>query len=231
MNKWVRYSLGILILLVVLIGVTSGTHNVAKADTVAISDISANVSSEAAPAPAPAPATTSTDSVVDDPGPLEQFGPQGMLISGALGGLLMVIRAFNEGKKIDVTTYKERAAEAESRSNSEIVKVQNKLAELETKLDVVIEDRDQYRTTLEERKAQYTAQVIELERRHQRELEDMHAALLIEIHVRHGLERLMAENGISIPKGSPRYTQQMDDDAQAEMDITTQGYKDIRDNE
>ena len=228
MKKWVRYAIGIIILLVVLIGVTSGTHNSARADTVAISDITASVSAEAAPAPAPAPAV---DSVVEDPGPLEQFGPPGMLISGALGGLLMVIRAFNEGKKIDVTTYKERAAEAESRSNSEIVKVQNKLAELETKLDAVIEDRDQYRTTLEERKAQYTAQVIELERRHQRELEDMHAALLVEIHVRHGLERLMAENGISIPKGAPRYTQQMDDDAQAEMDITTQGYKDIRDNE
>lgn len=141
-----------------------------------------------------------------EPGVIEQFGPPGVIITTVLTGILMIVKAVNEGKKIDVTTYKERAADAETRSNEEIGKVHRKLAELEKKLDDVISDRDEYRNTLESRKAHFTQQILELEKRHQRELEDMHAALLIEVHVRHRLERLLVQNGIQVPDTPPPYT-------------------------
>lgn len=146
-----------------------------------------------------------------DPGVLEQFGPPGVIITTVLTGILMIVKAVNEGKKIDVTTYKERAADAESRSNEEIGKVHKKLQELEKKLDDVIADRDEYRDALEERKAHFTQQILDMERRHQRELEDMHAALMIEVHIRHRLERLLAQNGIQVPDTPPPYTKSMKD--------------------
>jgi hypothetical protein len=48
-----------------------------------------------------------------------------------------------------------------------------------------------------------------MERRHQRELEDMHSALMVEVHTRHRLERILAENGIAVPQTPPPYTQSM----------------------
>ena len=146
---------------------------------------------------------------ITDPGVLEQFGPPGIIITTVLTGILMIVKAVNEGKKIDVTTYKERAADAETRSNAEIGKVHKKLAELEKKLDEVIADRDEYRDTLEERKAHFTQQILDMETRHRRELEDMHAALMIEVHVRHRLERLLVTNGIQVPDTPPPYTRSM----------------------
>lgn len=150
------------------------------------------------------------------PGVLEQFGPPGVIITTILTGVLMIVKSINEGKKIDVTTYKERAADAETRSNEEIGKVHKKLGELEKKLDEVIADRDEYRETLEERKASFTQQVLEMERRHQKELEDMHSALMVEVHTRHRLERLLAENGIAVPQTPPPYTRSM------KLDVTVQ---------
>ena len=173
----------------------------------------------------------SGDAVVGDPGLIEQFGPPSVIISTVLGGILLIFRSINEGKKIDVTTYKERAAEAEARSNAEIGKVHKKLGELEKKLDDVIKDRDSYRNTLEERKAHFTAQILDMEKRHQRELEDMHAALMIEVHTRHALERLLAENGIKVPGTPPPYTKEMKEAAQRQVETTTQAIKTIRENE
>lgn len=221
MNKWVKYTFGLIVLLTVLFGCTTAAIAETPTAMVSVSDTSTN------------PKVTESDgsNTVENPGTLEQFGPPGVIVSGLLGGALLVVRAWRDGRKIDVTTYKERAAEAETRSNEEIGKVRKKLDELEAKLDTVIEDRDKQRDTLEERKAQFTAQILDLEKRHQRELEDMHAALLIEIHVRHSLERLLAENGISIPQGAPVYTTKMKADAQAEMDVTTQALRVIRESE
>lgn len=159
------------------------------------------------PNPTTPPATSST--AVAQPDILQQFGPPGVIITTILTGILMITRSINEGRKIDVTTYKERAADAENRSNEEIGKVHKKLEELENKLDDVIADRDAYRDTLEERKAHFTQQILDMEKRHQRELEDLHAALMIEVHVRHRLERLLVENGISIPDTPPPYTRSM----------------------
>lgn len=179
---------------------------------------STSVSQELTPTPAPTPKTQDpvTASQPGSPGALEQFGPPGLIITTVLTGVLMIIKSINEGKKIDVTTYKERAADAEARSNEEIGKVHKKLGELEKKLDDVIADRDEYRDTLEERKAHFTQQILDMERRHQRELEDMHSALMVEVHTRHRLERILAENGISVPQTPPPYTRSMREDVTVE---------------
>lgn len=171
------------------------------------------------PTPAPAPKSAQdpvTSAQNSSPGVLEQFGPPGVIITTVLTGILMIVKSINEGKKIDVTTYKERAADAEARSNEEIGKVHKKLGELEKKLDDVIADRDEYRDTLEERKAHFTQQILDMERRHQRELEDMHSALMVEVHTRHRLERLLAENGIQVPKTPPPYTRSMKEEVTVE---------------
>lgn len=185
-----------------------GTASVTDASAHPISSVSQALVPTTTPAPNPAkdPAAAAQSS---SPGVLEQFGPPGVIITTVLTGILMIVKSVNEGKKIDVTTYKERAADAEARSNEEIGKVHKKLGELEKKLDEVIADRDEYRDTLEERKASFTKQVLEMERRHQRELEDMHSALMVEVHTRHKLERILAENGIRVPQTPPPYTRSM----------------------
>lgn len=200
-KRFIRYIvMGVLALSVALAVTSSFTI----ADATAKSEMQV-VSMSVAPVPDPTPTT----SVVAEPGIIEQFGPPGVIITTVLTGILMIVKAVNEGKKIDVTTYKERAADAETRSNAEIGKVHKKLAELEKKLDDVIADRDEYRDALEERKAHFTQQILDMEKRHQRELEDMHAALMIEVHVRHRLERLLVQNGIQVPDTPPPYTKSM----------------------
>lgn len=159
--------------------------------------------SQTTPAPKPPQnevTGSGTETTVSNPGVLEQFGPPGVLITTVLTGILMIIKSINEGKKIDVTAYKERAADAENRSNEEIGKVHKKLEELERKMDEVIADRDSYRDLLEARKAYFTQQLLDMEKRHQKEIEEMHGSLVAEINTRHRLERLLAENGIPIPE-------------------------------
>lgn len=223
----------------VIIGLAVG---LALLGTASVSDASGHpttsVSQALVPTPAPVPVTAkdpSAEAKSSSPGVLEQFGPPGVIITTILTGVLMIVKSINEGKKIDVTTYKERAAEAETRSNEEIGKVHKKLGELEKKLDDVIADRDEYRDTLEERKAHFTQQILDMERRHQRELEDMHSALMIEVHTRHKLERLLAENGIAVPSTPPPYTRAMKEAVTAqdhvEASVSTASMKVIRETE
>lgn len=228
MRKLYRY-LALALIATALFFAVGSTATMAQA-TVAASGI------EELATPAPdIPTTPTTNPAPAAPGVLEQFGPPGVIITTVLTGVLMIVRSINEGKKIDVTTYKERAADAETRSNEEIGKVHKKLAELEVKLDEVIADRDEYRNTLEERKAQFTQQVLDMEKRHQRELEDMHAALMIEVHTRHRLERLLAENGIQVPETPPPYTRSMKQaitpQDRATADASTASMKAIREAE
>lgn len=209
--KFYKYLSWIIIGLALIIALL-GTASVAGAAEPPSVSVSVSVPQVLVPTPKPT-SGSAQDPVgtakAESPGVLEQFGPPGVIITTVLTGVLMIIKSINEGKKIDVTTYKERAADAEARSNEEIGKVHRKLGELEKKLDEVIADRDEYRDTLEERKAHFTQQILDMERRHQRELEDMHSALMVEVHTRHRLERLLAENGISVPQTPPPYTQSM----------------------
>lgn len=211
-----------------------GTASMADASVNPATSVTQTLVPTTTPAPNPAkdPAAVPQSS---SPGVLEQFGPPGVIITTVLTGILMIVKSINEGKKIDVTTYKERAADAEARSNEEIGKVHKKLGELEKKLDEVIADRDEYRDTLEERKAQFTQQVLEMERRHQRELEDMHSALMVEVHTRHKLERILAENGIRVPHTPPPYTRSMKEEVtvqdRVEASASTASMRIIRESE
>lgn len=216
---------------------------VALLGTASVADASVHrtpsVSQALVPTPTPAPNTVKDPTAVtqpsSSPGVLEQFGPPGVIITTVLTGILMIVKSINEGKKIDVTTYKERAADAETRSNEEIGKVHKKLGELEKKLDEVIADRDEYRDTLEKRKADFTQQILDMERRHQKELEDMHSALMVEVHTRHKLERLLAENGIQVPQTPPPYTRSMKEEVtvqdRVEASASTASMRIIRESE
>jgi len=231
--KFYRYLSWVIIGSAVVLALL-GTASVTNASATPTSSVSQTV----VPTPTPAPNTSKDPAAAvqsSPPGVLEQFGPPGVIITTVLTGVLMIIKSINEGKKIDVTTYKERAADAEARSNEEIGKVHKKLGELEKKLDDVIADRDEYRDTLEERKAHFTQQILDMERRHQRELEDMHSALMVEVHTRHKLERILAENGIAVPHTPPPYTQSMKDQVtvadRVEASASTASMRVIRENQ
>lgn len=200
--------------IVLLFGVTAaGTLESTLGVTTAPQAVAFVSPSAVAPVPAP---DALPDAVVTNPDIVTQYGPVGGLLTVGITGFLMVMRSINEGKKINVQAYKDRASEAESQAKEDIGKIHQKLIDMETKLDDVIKDRDEYRDTLEERKAHFTQQFIELENRHRRELEEMHAVLVIEIHTRHNLERIMAEKGIKVPDSPPPYTRAMKESVTAE---------------
>lgn len=136
------------------------------------------------------------DAVVEDPGTLEEFGPPGVLISTVLGGIVLIIRNINEGKRIDVQLYKDRAAEAENRSNTEIGKAQKRVEDIEKRIDQIISDRDAYRTTLEQKKAYFSQQLLDLERRHQEAILGTHETLTTQLAVRYELEKILIGHGI-----------------------------------
>ncbi len=142
---------------------------------------------------------TKGDSEVSNPDVLTQYGPIGTLIGIVGTGVVMIIRAINEGKKIDVETYKTRATEAENRADVEIGKVYKKLEEMETKLDSVIADREKERDAFEIQKLDFNTQVLAMETRHRTELENVHKALLVEVYARHNIEEILASRGIVVP--------------------------------
>lgn len=137
---------------------------------------------------------------VVNPDPFATYGPIGTLITIAGSGTLLIVRAINEGKKLDVERYKQRAVDAETRADTEIGKVYKKLEDMEKKLDSVIANRDEERAEFENQKTSYTGQILEMEKRHQIELEGVNAALLVEIHARHKIERAMVAAGVTLPK-------------------------------
>jgi hypothetical protein len=128
-----------------------------------------------------------------------EFGPWGGLITIAGTAAVWIIREVNNGKNIDVQKYKDRAVEAENNANIEIGKVHTKLSILESKLDTVLADWERDREEFSVRKQAFTSQVLEMEQRHQRELEEVHDKLIIEVRARHNAEKLLAAHNIEIP--------------------------------
>lgn len=117
-------------------------------------------------------------SEVENPGLLSVFGPATTLIGALAGGLLLVIKAINEGKGIDVKASNARADAAEAKSASEIAKIQVKLESMEAKLDLLMAEREEERIE------------------HHSEMTKLNDRLIAELRNRFVLEELLATNGI-----------------------------------
>lgn len=179
----------------------------------------------AASAPEPSPVATSSASVAHDkvsvdsngsatvtaPDWLVTWGPIATFFSLMSGGILLIIKAINEGKNIDVATAQKRADKAEDKADDEIARVYRKLEAMEAKLDAVIAERDADRDEFAKRKTHFMDELVKMEKRHQAEIEDAHSTLMVEIHTRRDLEKILALNGIDYPKQPPPYTQTMKD--------------------
>lgn len=133
---------------------------------------------------------------------LLQYGPSGGLITVSLGGILMIIRAYNDGKKIEVTTYKERYSELKDETEGELNKLRIKVAALETDNTALTTLLDATREALETRKAHFTEVRLDNEAVHRNQIESLNAVLLQEIRIRHMLERVLAEHDIALPTGT-----------------------------
>lgn len=143
--------------------------------------------------------TASGDTKVTDPNPLLTYGPTGGIISIIIGGVLMISKSINEGRTIQVTHYKERAEQASTEAAGDMKKLRDQMNTMEAKLDEVLADRDELRETLENRKAQFSKDLLAMEKRHQAQLLDTHAVLLQQLNIRQRLERILTEHGIEIP--------------------------------
>lgn len=132
-----------------------------------------------------------------------QYGPAGGIISLVTGGIIMIIRAVNDGRSINVQHYKDRAELANNEAAGDMKKLRDQMNSMELKLDEVLADRDELRETLENRKAQFSKDLLAMEKRHQEQLLETHAVMLQQLNIRQRLERLLTEHGIEIPNMSP----------------------------
>lgn len=146
------------------------------------------------------PSTTTSTTATTETNPLAIYGIPGGIVGLILGAGGMLAKNIAEARAIRVKDAEQHAQKVEDRANAEIVKVYKKLEEMEKKLDEVIADRDSEREDFAIRKAKFSQTVIELEERHQREVEELHDKLLAEIALRHAAEKLLAENGIVVPQ-------------------------------
>lgn len=171
--------------------------------------LSATGSSLAESNPAPATQTVAPiEEKSDTSNTLLQYGPVGGILSVVIGGAIMILKAVNEGKTINVQHYKDRAEQADSEAAGDMKKLRDQMNTMEAKLDEVLADRDELRETLENRKAQFSKDLLAMEKRHQTQLEDSHAVMLQQLNIRHKLERLLVENGIEVPNLSPPPSQE-----------------------
>lgn len=97
------------------------------------------------------------------------FAPGG-IITISLGGILLIVREVNAGRKINVDYYKERAEKAEAQQTIDREKLSGQINRLEDKLDAAIKDT-----------------------------EAKHDLYIAEITHRRRLELIMAEHGIALP--------------------------------
>lgn len=102
--------------------------------------------------------------------PLPAWIAPGGIISVSLGGIILIVREVNAGKRINVDYYKGRAEKAESDGVLESNKLSGQITRLEAKLDAAIKDT-----------------------------EAKHDLYVAEITHRRRLELIMAEHGIQLP--------------------------------
>lgn len=140
---------------------------------------------------------------VSDPNILLQYGPTGGIITITLGGILMIVKAVNEGRTIQVAHYKERAEMASADASRDVQKVRDQLTRMEKSIDELNDDRDELREALEQRKAQFSRELLALEKRHQEQILDSHELLLKQYNVRYKLEKLLSEHGVEVPDFDP----------------------------
>lgn len=140
------------------------------------------------------------DSVVVDQNLLLQYGPGGGIALAVLAGILMIVKTYNEGRKIDVETYKKRYDDLRVATDIELTKKQTQLEITEAKVVVLGDSLDVLREALESRKAHYTEERLAGEARHRAQIEEIHDILVKEINHRHLVERILAENGIELPR-------------------------------
>lgn len=115
---------------------------------------SATGSSIAENNPAPAPHTVTqavapVEEKSDASNTLLQYGPVGGILSVVIGGAIMILKAVNEGKTINVQHYKDRAELANNEAAGDMKKLRDQMNSMELKLDEVLADRDELRETLE----------------------------------------------------------------------------------
>lgn len=104
------------------------------------------------------------------PDNLTTFLAPGGIVTVSLGGILLIVREINAGRKINVDYYKEKAEKAESQAATDREKLSGQIARLEQKLDSAIKDT-----------------------------EAKHDLYVAEITHRRRLELIMVENGIALP--------------------------------
>lgn len=104
------------------------------------------------------------------PDNLSTFFAPGGIITISLGGILLIVREINAGKKINVDYHKDRADRAESQAAIDTQKLVSQIERLEAKLDAAIKDT-----------------------------ESKHDLYVAEITHRRRLELILAEHGIALP--------------------------------
>ena len=104
------------------------------------------------------------------PDSLSTYFAPGGIITISLGGILLIVREINAGRKINVDYHKERADKAETQQTIDREKLSGQITRLEQKLDAAIKDT-----------------------------EAKHDLYVAEITHRRRLELIMAEHGIALP--------------------------------
>lgn len=144
--------------------------------------------------------TNTGSSKVENPDLIATYGPPGGIIGTILVGAYWLVKAINDGRETDVARYKSRAEEAETNARNELAKVNEKLSSLETKLDKALFDLDKERSEFAARKAAWSQQLIDQERRHQDQLEVLMDTLNVHIRHNYNLEKLLSAHGIDVPE-------------------------------
>lgn len=135
--------------------------------------------------------------------------PLGGSVTGVLGGIALILKNVNDGKKIDVQSAEEKL-KAERESNATALdSLRNQVGSLEEKLDKSIKKQEEMQTDFLNRKTHFTKQMVDIERRHRDQIQASHDLLLEEIRHRHTLEEILAAHGIEFPRAKPEHVEEV----------------------